>query len=1037
MEPLGTNNQPDDELLPVLAFAATFSFEPLERWLRFWLAELKLRARLAFAGYGQLQHELRNPQAFRGAGACIGLLNFADWQRGSTSEFDVVRFEADLALFVESLRAALTRCPRLVLLLCPTRPSATAGVERGRAFNAAASQLQELAKQEPRLSVLTSSELASWYPVQEPYDIIADEIGHLPYTASLWCALGAACVRMLLPILAPPLKAVVVDCDYTLWHNAVGEVGATGIVCAPRHRELQERLLALRQAGVLICLCSRNVEEDVWAALESGETTLHRDHITAARIDPHLRKSDSIQQLASELRLAPESFFFIDDNPAECLEVRSVLPEVPTWCMPQVHAEAKQQLPHVWRLDVHAGSSVEDSKRVESYKAEIQREALRKTAGSLSDFHRELQVRIDIQELSEASLAVHERVLQMQQRTNQFNAWKRHPVPPTVLSRSETLVMRVTDRYGDYGIVGASLSTRDGDCLRVLSLMMSCRVLGRGAEHALLRATAQLALRTPSCKQIAVGVVEAERNQPILRFLRETVASIPGSSWQQASSCTPSESMSATHVDKNNSADNDTTVDSCQAWLTTSPTYWYCFPAEQLAGLTFHPEKEATAETDMPTETEAGPIQQAGHNTQVEMLHGLASALTDIPANLRTVQQVMLRCGCELMPPASLEGCSSEDKARQLLRLVWRHVLQLPAPTENELEAQDDVPFAACGGDSVLAVQLISLAAQYGLRIPRSLNIEMMTIRQLVQACDFSTTRQDRSGPLADGVTASTRVRDSMQILERDSRTPKAELRVSGISSCAAGNLDEARHLASMGGWHPAYAVDRHRNTALMWAAGMGQLHIAKWLLEEIGTSVDTANKDGRSALMWACKNGKLPVVRYLLEEGGANAMLRMKDDSTAFDWAVLGGDIPTMEYMAAHPAVDLHALNKFGCSAVQWAAASGNVVTCQWLHSKGIDFTHVNQARHGAVNKAAWKGHNEALKWMLLDEAGPKLTEQLLLLDHEGLSVAQLARMGGHGEIADWLQSLAEGVVRESGTGPAMLEPEALAREKARCIAR
>ena len=80
-----------------------------------------------------------------------------------------------------------------------------------------------------------------WYPVASPFDDAADRTGHVPYTEPMWCALGAAAVRLLRPSLAPPLKCVVVDCDYTLWHHAVGEVGAEGVVLEPHHLALQVR----------------------------------------------------------------------------------------------------------------------------------------------------------------------------------------------------------------------------------------------------------------------------------------------------------------------------------------------------------------------------------------------------------------------------------------------------------------------------------------------------------------------------------------------------------------------------------------------------------------------------------------------------------------------------------------------------------------------------------------------------------------------------------------------------------------------------
>ena len=157
----------------------------------------------------------------------------------------------------------------------------------------------------------------------------------------------------------------------------------------------------------------------------------------------------------------------------------------------------------------------------------------------------------------------------------------------------------------------------------------------------------------------------------------------------------------------------------------------------------------------------------------------------------------------------------------------------------------------------------------------------------------------------------------------------------------------------------------------------------------------------GRTALMWACKYGRLDAARYLLHDAGADAMARMRDGSTAFDWAVFGGHRPTMELVADHPSVDLTALNRFGCAAVQWAAAAGNVTTLRWLQEKGLSLAHVNAARHGAIVKAAWKGHSDALEWLLHADDGPRLVEQLGMRDLEGRTVAELVRLNGQHEVA------------------------------------
>ncbi|CAK0838293.1 unnamed protein product, partial [Prorocentrum cordatum] len=1023
-----------------LAFAATFSLEPLRRWVGAWLAELGQARPLRLAGYGQLLQELRAPDAFRGAAACVGLLSFADWQRagaGCAAGFDAARFRTDLRLLLESVESALEWCPGLLLVVCPARPAAAAGPERPRLFAEGLEQLQQLSQQQPRLRVLSPSELAAWYPVEDPHDVMADSLGHVPYTEPMWCALGAAAVRMLLPALAPPLKAVVVDCDYTLWHGAVAEVGPAGLVCGPRHLELQERLLALRSTGVLLCLCSRNAEADVWEALENGEMLLRREHVTRAWLEVGgAPKSRGLLEMAGELHVAPESVLFVDDNPAECAEVRAALPEVPVWCVPQRHAEFRQQLSHVWRLDVGSAAAAgsEGGRRADFYRQDADRRALRAGAASLSEFHRQLQVKIAFQDHSQASSSSRERFLQLHERTNQFNAWKRCPVPPDAVERCEGLLMTVEDRYGDYGLVGAALCQRRGDRLAVISFTMSCRVLGRGAEHALLAELGRLALRPPRCRVVAVGTARAARNQPVLRFLQRASNSLADDA-QRAGCAAETGELAAS---------------GSGLWEHELPERWHFYDAERLSGLEFDPDAEAADAAEAakaegwdgaPGEAPpAGAVQPDLHEEQRRRrLCDLAEALTRMPLDLRTVQQAMRRRGCELGPPVEQAGASDSARALQLLRAIWRSVLQLGPPgAEGEAEDhQDDVPFASLGGDSTLAVQLISMAARHGLQLPHDLNVEMATIGKLAQRCSVCV-----GAPLAQRAGAgdgSGGAQKGLRILERDGRNPSGALSaLGGISACAEGRLEEAQQLAARG-WHPAYAVDKHRNTALMWASGCGHLPVARWLLEEVGVGVDVGNKDGRTALMWACKNRQFDSAEYLLYQAGADVSIRMKDDSSAFDWAVLGGDLPTMELLASHPGVDIKALNKFGCAAVQWAAASGNIETCRWLHSKGLDFAHLNQARHGAVNKAAWKGHQDLLHWLLVDPGGPLLIPQLLMPDLDGRSVAELARMGGHAQVANWLEELAAHARRQLGAdgGSDMLAPEEAARMKSRCLAR
>ena len=283
----------------IIALAATFSCDPAVRWIRHWFSWLGIAVDVRLAPFGQLLSELSSPVTFHGAAACVGLLNFADWQ--PEAPFDAEKFQADLQLLIDCILSALAAVPRLLLLLCPSKPSAAAA-----AYSEAVERLEALACEQPRFSVLSPPALAAWYPVSEPHDIVGGALG-LPYTEQLFCALGGATARGLLPTLAPTsaglCKVIAVDCDFTLWHGAVGEIGADSIVVEPRHAELQERLLAMRAHGVLLALCSRNVASDVWLALDRNVMPLRKHHITAFRIDPLVRKSEALRSLAGKAAL--------------------------------------------------------------------------------------------------------------------------------------------------------------------------------------------------------------------------------------------------------------------------------------------------------------------------------------------------------------------------------------------------------------------------------------------------------------------------------------------------------------------------------------------------------------------------------------------------------------------------------------------------------------------------------------------------------------------------------------------------------------
>src|SRR6202020_1228585 len=107
-----------------------------------------------------------------------------------------------------------------------------------------------------------------------------------PYTAEMFAALGTLVARKFFVQRTPQYKVLVLDCDNTLWKGIVGEDGPSGVTIDAGRRALQELAVAQQAAGVLVCLCSKNNEADVWEVFDRGPSMpLRREHLVGWRID--------------------------------------------------------------------------------------------------------------------------------------------------------------------------------------------------------------------------------------------------------------------------------------------------------------------------------------------------------------------------------------------------------------------------------------------------------------------------------------------------------------------------------------------------------------------------------------------------------------------------------------------------------------------------------------------------------------------------------------------------------------------------------
>lgn len=288
-------------------------------------------------------------------------------------------------------------------------------------------------------------------------------------------------------------KCVVLDCDNTLWGGIIGEDGIDGIKLdkdsypGKAFYDFQKNLIYLYERGVIICLCSKNNEDDVWEVLDGHPSCLlKRKHLSAWRINWE-DKVTNIQGLVDELNIGMDSIVFVDDNPVECEYVRGSLPQVTVLEVPQKLYNYPLLLIKDGLFDI-LRISEEDKGRTAMYQAETLRNVEKTKFANLEEYLGSLGLKAFIHPVSKEEIP---RTAQLTQKTNQFNLTTRRYSEAEIMAMAEdpfkhVFTLSVQDRYGEYGLTGVLIAVIDDKKCYIDSLLLSCRILGRRLEYAFL-----------------------------------------------------------------------------------------------------------------------------------------------------------------------------------------------------------------------------------------------------------------------------------------------------------------------------------------------------------------------------------------------------------------------------------------------------------------------------------------------------------------------------------------------------------------------
>ncbi len=396
--------------------------------------------------------------------------------------------------------------------------------------------LRDIAKTHPSIYVYDFNQFISKHGEKNIFDYRQFYVGDIQISLNFMPHFGYDLMSYIKPISGTNRKCIVLDLDNTLWGGVVGEDGFDGIKLGHSSNgkafvDFQKELLSLWNQGIILAINSKNNLDDALQVIkEHPDMILREKNFANIKINWN-DKAENLKQIADEINIGLDSIVFFDDDKLNRERIKQEFPEVLTIELPDDPSQFSSILKDLNDFSVLQRTD-EDIKRGQMYAQQRERKDLEKSISNLNDFLEKLDITVKMKKSTDFLIP---RISQLTLKTNQFNLTTKRYQEEEIrnFTNNEKFLVgcaQVLDKFGDNGITGVYIIDKKESIWFIDTFLLSCRVMGRGVENAIL-SQILVDAKNNEVKEIHAEFIPTQKNKPAENFLSDFGFKKEGSVW--------------------------------------------------------------------------------------------------------------------------------------------------------------------------------------------------------------------------------------------------------------------------------------------------------------------------------------------------------------------------------------------------------------------------------------------------------------------------------------------------------------------------